>query len=93
MIGGTKHELLRHIGDVCWGVINVYDRDRIKKPDEGDPPPEGWDQGGDGDVRRGGEEQAGRGCGAGSGDQVAGAAFLALLGLTWVGRRTVRRER
>lgn len=39
VIGGKKHDLLRFIGDVCWGVINVFPRDRSDKPDQGDPGP------------------------------------------------------
>ncbi len=33
---GAPHELYRHIGRVCWGVINVYDEAR-EEEDEPDP--------------------------------------------------------
>jgi hypothetical protein len=36
-IGGTSHELFRYIGNVCWGVINVFPRNRSERPDQGDP--------------------------------------------------------
>lgn len=36
-IGGKQRELFRYIGNVCWGVINVYPQDRSDKPDQGDP--------------------------------------------------------
>ncbi|MCZ6875466.1 MAG: hypothetical protein O7G88_18390 [bacterium] len=46
-ISGTPHELYRYIGNVCWGIINVYPRDRSREPDRGDPyrPPCGAAQG------------------------------------------------
>jgi hypothetical protein len=34
--GRKPHELFRYIGNVCWGIINVYPEDRSKKPDQGD---------------------------------------------------------
>ena len=36
-IGGQKHQLYRYIGNVCWGVLNVFPVDRSKEPDRGDP--------------------------------------------------------
>lgn len=38
-IGGTKHDLYRYLGRVCWTVINVYPPDRSQKPDVSDPGP------------------------------------------------------
>ncbi len=47
VIGGEKQQLYRHIGDVCWGVINIFPPDRTKEPDRGDvievpKPPRPW---------------------------------------------------
>jgi hypothetical protein len=36
-IDGKSHELFRYIGNVCWGIINVFPQDRSDKPDQGDP--------------------------------------------------------
>lgn len=46
LLGGNKHELYRFVGRVCLNVINVYPRDRGKKPDVGDPGPGNDDGGG-----------------------------------------------
>lgn len=35
-IAGKPYELLRYIGNVCWGVINVFPQDRSDQPDQGD---------------------------------------------------------
>lgn len=37
LVGGKPHELYRFLGDVCWGILNVYDRERPRKPEPGDP--------------------------------------------------------
>lgn len=35
-VAGKKRELLRYIGNVCWGVVNVFPPNRSDKPDQGD---------------------------------------------------------
>jgi len=47
-INGATHNLYRYIGNVCWGVINVYPKER-GKPDQGDPGP---GEGGDGTIKK-----------------------------------------
>jgi hypothetical protein len=81
-IGGTKHELYRYIGNVCWGFINVFPRDHSEKPDQGDPF----------DDSVGG---AGTGCGGGCGGGRSGGLVIPVLllsaGLVVIGRYARRR--
>lgn len=36
VVSGKKRELYRYIGNVCWGILNVFPPDRSEKPDQGD---------------------------------------------------------
>ena len=77
-IDGTPHELFRYIGNVCWGIINVYPPDRSEKPDQGDAF--------DGQV-----PPKPKGCGSSRKGGFAFASFMTLLGIVVI-RRSVRRK-
>jgi len=74
-INGTSRELYRYIGNVCWGIINVYPPNRSERPDLGDafdgpqvlPKP--------------------KGCGSGRKGGFAFAFFITVLGIVVIRRR------
>src|SRR6185503_3616373 len=35
-VAGQKRELYRYVGNVCWGIVNVFPPNRSDKPDQGD---------------------------------------------------------
>jgi hypothetical protein len=44
VVGDRKRQLHRFIGDVCWGLLNVFDPELSRKEDRGDPfeAPKSW---------------------------------------------------
>ena len=73
-LGGTSHELFRYIGNVCWGIINVYPPNRSEKPDQGD-------------AFDGPKPPRPKGCGSARGSNFALASFMTVLGIVVIRRR------
>ncbi len=76
-IDQTPHDLYRYIGNICWGVINVYPKDRSREPDLGDPfepqsPP--------------------CACGTARASSVAFSSFLTILGIAIIGRKIRKKK-
>jgi hypothetical protein len=85
-LDGTPHELYRHLGRVCWGIINVYDRERSPDdPDDGDPYQE---EPGDGPVGGGGGS-----CGRATTQGLIIAVAMLGVGLLAIRRRVWARAR
>lgn len=78
LVSGQKRELFRYIGNVCWGIVNVFPPNRSEKPDQGDP------------FREGG---GGGGCGAGeNAGSILFPLFFATVGLGVIGSLARRRR-
>jgi hypothetical protein len=77
LVSGQKRELYRYIGNVCWGIVNVFPPNRSEKPDQGDP------------FREGG----GGGCGGGENSgSILFPLVFATLGIGVIGSLARRRR-
>jgi hypothetical protein len=78
VVNGNKRNLVRFIGNVCFGIVNVFPPNRSEKPDQGDPFKE-----------RGGRGGCGGGENSGS---ILFPLVFATLGVGVIGRFARRRR-